>query len=96
MKHFIIEITYTVSFTKIEEVLQEHRNFLQKGYDAGILLCSGPQEPKTGGLIVARSQSLENIKDYFKNDPFLQHNVAQYRYIEFNPVKFQPFLKEWI
>jgi uncharacterized protein YciI len=96
MKHFIIEITYTVPFTKIEEVLQEHRNFLQKGYDAGMLLFSGPQESKTGGLVVARGDSLEKIKDFFKDDPFLQHHVADYRYIEFNPVKFQPLLKDWI
>jgi uncharacterized protein YciI len=96
MKHFIIEIKYLVPFSEIEKVLLEHRNFLQKGYDAGLLLFSGPQEPKIGGLIVARGESLEKIKDYFKDDPFLKHHIADYRYIEFNPVKFQPLLKDWI
>ena len=69
---------------------------MQKGYDAGILLCSGPQEPKTGGMAVARAESLEKIKDYFKDDPFLKHKIAKYRYIEFNPVKYQSILKDWI
>ncbi len=96
MKHFIIEIKYLVPFPEIEIVLQEHRSFLQKGYDAGMLLFSGPQEPKTGGLIVARGESMVKIKEYFKEYPFLKHKVAEYRYIEFNPVKCQPFLKEWI
>ena len=96
MKHFIIEITYKVPYSEIEKVLQEHRNFLQKGYDAGYLLCSGPQEPKTGGLIVARFESEEKIQAYFKQDPFLLHKIAEYRYIEFNPVKYQPLLKDWI
>ena len=96
MKHFIIEITYLVPYPEIEIVLQEHRSFLQKGYDAGLLLCSGPQEPKTGGLIIARGESMEKIKEHFKEDPFLKHKVAKYRFIEFNPVKHQEFLKDWI
>jgi len=96
MKHFIIELTYLVPFSEIEKVLQEHRNFLQKGYDSGMLLCSGPREPKIGGMAVARAESLKKIQDFFKDDPFLKLKIAEYRYIEFNPVKYQSILKDWI
>jgi uncharacterized protein YciI len=45
MKHFIVEIIYKAHIDKIEEVLTEHRNFLQRGYDEGKILMSGPQVP---------------------------------------------------
>jgi uncharacterized protein YciI len=96
MKHFIIEIDYKVPIETITDILVEHRAFLQIGYDKGMLLCSGPKEPRTGGMVVARSNNLEEVKKYFSQDPYALHKVAEHRFIEFNPVKFQSFLSEWI
>jgi len=96
MKHFMIEITYTAPMETIDDILPSHRNFLQAGYDAGLLLCSGPQNPRTGGIVFARAGSLEAIQKYFENDPYVQQNAATYRFIEFNPVKHQPFLSNWV
>lgn len=96
MKHFIIKVNYLVPLEKIDGLLDEHRKFLQKGYDGGILLFSGPTNPRTGGIVAARGKSVDIVKDYFKNDPFLINNMAEYSYTEFNPVKHQDFLSEWI
>ncbi len=96
MKHFLIEITYTAPMTTIDAILPEHRNFLQTGYDAGMLLCSGPQNPRTGGIIIARGESLEAVQNFFMNDPYQKNNAATYRFVEFSPVKHQPFLKDWV
>jgi uncharacterized protein YciI len=95
MKHFIVIITYTSPMTEIDEILPSHREFLQKGYDSGILLMSGPQNPRSGGIVIARSESLNNLKDFFSNDPYNLQNAVNYRFIEFNPVKHQPFLSQW-
>ena len=96
MKHFIINITYKAPLTKIDELLAEHRKFLQDGYDKGMLLFSGPRNPRTGGVIAARADSLEYIKSFFDNDPYKINNAADYEFIEFDPVKRQPFLEDWI
>ncbi|MHB1687199.1 MAG: YciI family protein [Ignavibacteriaceae bacterium] len=96
MKHFLIMINYTVSLEKIDEVLPEHRKFLQKGYDQKILLFSGPKDPRVGGVVAARANSVEKIKDFFKQDPYFINNCATYDFIEFNPVKHQDFLSDWI
>ncbi len=96
MRHFIIEITYTVPAEHLSEVVTEHRAYLQKGYDAGLLLLSGPQSPRIGGMVVARANSLEDIQAFFKNDPYQVKGLAVYRFIEFEPLKFQAFLKEWL
>ena len=96
MKHFIININYLVPLTKIDEILIEHRKFLQVGYDNGILLFSGPRNPRTGGIVAARANSLEELKSFFENDPYKINNYAEYEFAEFDPVKRQSILDEWI
>jgi uncharacterized protein YciI len=96
MKHFIIEITYKVTFEELQDVLPAHRAFLGEGYAKGLLLMSGPQEPKTGGMVVARARDDSEIKDYFANDPYKINNLAEYRFVEFTPVKFNELIKNWV
>ena len=96
MKHFLIEIQYTAPFEIIAEILPAHRVFLQGGYDNGLLLCSGPMVPKTGGVVIARASDKAEIEDFFSNDPYLLNNAATYHFIEFEPVKRQNFLEAWV
>jgi uncharacterized protein YciI len=96
MLHFIIFVTYKVPLSKIDEMLPEHRKFLQAGYDKRILLFSGPRNPRIGGIVAARADSLEDIKSFFANDPYYINNAADYEFFEFDPVKHQSFLEDWI
>jgi uncharacterized protein YciI len=96
MKYFIVEIKYKVPFDKLSGIIEAHRSFLDTGYKNKMLLCSGPQNPKTGGIVVARANNEEEIREYFDNDPYHTQKVAEHNFIEFTPVKFQEFLKDWI
>ena len=96
MKHFLIEIQYTAPPEIIAGILADHRAFLQIGYDQGWLLMSGPMNPKTGGIVIARAPSLEEIQTYFLNDPYGQNQAATYRFVEFDPIKRQPVLEDWV
>jgi uncharacterized protein YciI len=80
----------------IDAVLPDHRTFLQIGYDSGMLLCSGPMTPRTGGIIIARAETVDAVKQFFANDPYRLRGAAEYRFVEFTPVKHQPFLKDWV
>jgi len=95
-RHAVIIVTYTVPFEQLSQHVTDHRSFLQTGYDKGMLLFSGPQNPKVGGIIVARGESLEEIKQFMADDPFLKRRVANYQFIEFEPLKSQPFMGDWI
>ena len=96
MKHFMIEITYLVPAEQLAEIVPVHRAFLQTGYDAGKLLFSGPQNPRVGGIVLARAESLEEIQQFFKDDPYQIQGLAGYRFVEFAPVKFQAFMEPWL
>lgn len=96
MKHFVVEVTYIVPIEEIDARLAAHRAFLQTGYDQGLLLMSGPQQPRTGGIIVARAESLAALQAFFANDPYQQAGVAAYRWLEFEPVKHQALVADWV
>lgn len=96
MKHFIVEITYTVPAEQLSEIVASHRAFLQTGYERGWLLMSGPGVPRVRGFVIARAPSLEDLQQFFKDDPYQQNSVATYRFSEFDPVKRQGFLEEWV
>ncbi|MGB5106884.1 MAG: YciI family protein [Candidatus Zixiibacteriota bacterium] len=96
MHHFLILINYSVPFEKIAPTLPEHREHLQRQVDAGVILLSGPRNPRTGGLIIARANSEEQIRKMIADDPYKRDNLAEYELIEFNPGKHQSFLADWI
>jgi uncharacterized protein YciI len=96
MKHFIVEIHYRIPAEQIGEVVQEHRSYLKGGYEKGWLLFSGPKSPKTGGIVIARAPSLEDIQVFFSTDPYQVKGIADYRIIEFEPVLRQSWLEDWV
>ncbi len=96
MKHFIVEVNYKVPVEELGETLPEHRKFLGIGYERGLFLLSGPRVPRTGGMLVARAESLEELQSFLSGDPYLLKDLAEHRYIEFDPVLRQGFLEDWV
>jgi uncharacterized protein YciI len=85
---FIVLLHYTQPLAVIEAHLEEHRSFLDRHYAAGRFLASGPQVPRTGGVILVKSSSREELDGVLAEDPFYREQVATYQVIEFNPTKF--------
>lgn len=93
---FVILITYTKPMSEIETILPSHRTFLQKGYVSKNLLASGPQNPKTGGIVIGTFESKEAAEEFFKNDPYALNSVATHQVLEFTPVLHQELLKGFL
>jgi len=96
MEHFFVEIVYRAPIEKIEQFVNDHRKYLNKLYDKGIILMSGPQVPRLGGVIIARAESMEELNSYLKEDPYQKNKLADYRFIQFNPRNNQSFLVDWV
>jgi len=82
----LIELTYKKPINEVDKFVVEHREFLDKQYEAGVLLLSGPQEPRVGGILLARGEQ-NAIEEILKQDPFYQQGIADYRIINFVPNK---------
>jgi uncharacterized protein YciI len=96
MKFFLLLIEYKTDIENILRVTEEHRNHLKKGYEKGLFLISGPRIPRTGGIVIARSNSREELEAFFSEDPYYINAYADYKFIEFDPKSNHPSLSEWV
>lgn len=81
---FIVELTYVRPLAEADAHLEAHRGFLAEQYANGVFLASGPKEPRTGGVILARAGSVEELEAVLAQDPFQAHGVAEYRVTRFH------------
>lgn len=97
-KLFIIIVKYIADLTLIDKHLPAHKKFLDEHYDNGTFLASGPQVPRLGGIILAKSVNRKPLDKILSEDPFHQHFCAEYQVHEFavnNATNaFKVFLKE--
>jgi uncharacterized protein YciI len=82
-------IRYRRSFEEIAPVVDEHRAYLRSLQSAGVLLASGPMDPRSGGMLLLRvtdegsAAALDAVRD---GDPFTKLNLAQYELMPWIPV----------
>ena len=83
-------IRYRRPFDEIAPHVEEHRAYLKELKAQGLLLASGPFDPRTGGGVILRSPdgedmgaALDRIRD---GDPFTRLALAQYEMLPWNPV----------
>jgi uncharacterized protein YciI len=91
MKHFVVEATYCAPLETVRAAYARHRAWLQKGYDLGLFLCSGPKAPPTGGYLVARAESVDVLETMFGEGLA----TFTFTFTEFQPVKRQPWTEAW-
>lgn len=87
MRIFLLISKYVKPLREVDRVLPAHREFLQRYYDDGTFLVSGPLNPRTGGVIVARGESREDVQAILAEDPFLAEGISEYEILEFTPTK---------
>lgn len=82
-------VRYRKPIEVIDELLAPHRAYLKDLKDQGLLLASGPLEPRTAGALLLRVDdadplaALDAIRD---GDPFVKAGAAQYELLPWNPV----------
>lgn len=91
----VVELTYKKSLEEVNKLLEEHRSFLDKYYSEGLFIASGPKNPRDGGVILTLSDKA-TITKIIQEDPFYQHNIADYEFIEFEPTKYSHHLEKVI
>lgn len=84
---FLLLSRYVKPVDEIDRVLPEHRAFLDRYYKSGLFIVSGPQEPRTGGVIVTADAPRPVIDAALAEDPFVREGVSEYEIVEFKVTK---------
>lgn len=93
---FIISLSYVKPLAEVEACLNEHRQFLDACYSQGHFIASGPKEPRTGGVILAKGMTRIELEALIEEDPFHRAGVAHYEITEFTPVKHAQGFERYI
>jgi uncharacterized protein YciI len=93
---FLILLHYKQSIEKVDAYLLQHRAFLEEGYKNNCFIVSGPQNPRTGGVIISQLKNREQLETLLQADPFYLNQVADYEIIEFTPVKYHQHFSGFI
>jgi uncharacterized protein YciI len=89
---YLILLNYKVPIEEVERATPAHREFLDRAYQAEKLLLSGPKVPRTGGVIIARTKTREEVDQLICEDPFFSEKNCRHEVIEFQALKFLPAL----
>lgn len=91
---FIIDLNYQAPLEKLDEAMKAHVEFLDKHYEAGDFITSGRKVPRTGGIIIARAKSKEEVDQWMQEDPFYKERLSDFTITEFITSQAQPLIRE--
>ena len=91
---FIIDLHYIVPLEELDEHQAAHAEYLEKYYKQNIFVASGRKVPRTGGIILALAESVEEIEKIIIEDPFHKHQLAKFKITQFLTSKYSPDLKD--
>ncbi|GAC1468165.1 MAG: hypothetical protein PVSMB1_17050 [Gemmatimonadaceae bacterium] len=81
-------IRYRTPLEQVQLHQDAHRAYLRGLKEKGVLIASGPCNPRFGGVLLLRVPdddfaALDEVRD---NDPFTRNGVAQYELLGWTPV----------
>lgn len=82
--YFVI-LKYIKPLDEVDRLVPPHVDFLKECYEEDAFIFSGPQQPRVGGLILSKNDTLEALWSQLKRDPFYENEIADIRVIEFIP-----------
>ncbi len=84
---FLLLSRYLKPPEEVDKYIPEHREFLDRYYDTGLFIVSGPQRPRVGGVIVTADAPRETVEAALAEDPFVREGISEYQIIEFTASK---------
>jgi len=91
MAYAIVLIRYRRPIEEVAAFTEAHRDYLRGLEAAGLVLASGPFDPRFGGMMLLRvdetATTVEAALDKLRiEDPYIRAGVAQYELFKWVPV----------
>ena len=84
---FLVTSRYTAPTDTIDFHLVEHRAWVDTLYSRGTFILSGRLAPPTGGFMLAREISRDELESLLATDPFRINDLLEHTITELVPTK---------
>ncbi|MEO2139417.1 MAG: hypothetical protein ABGX91_04145 [Thermoleophilia bacterium] len=84
---FLLRATYNRPIEEVDQLLEEHKAWIMKNFEAGRILLTARQVPLVGGIILATGGTEEDMVAMLDEDPFKRSGMAEYEVLEYAPVR---------
>ncbi|HEX2507293.1 MAG TPA: YciI family protein [Miltoncostaeaceae bacterium] len=91
---FVLLARYTKPAEEVDRLLEDHKAWITRHQEGGRILMTARQVPLTGGLILARGGSADEMWEMIAEDPFHASGAAEYDVLEFEPARVTQGMEE--
>jgi uncharacterized protein YciI len=89
---YVVLLTFSDNKGDAGKHMQDHKDWLQAGFDDGIFLMAGSLQPNRGGAILVHNVTRADLAARVKSDPFVAANVVGAEILEIAPSRADPRL----
>ncbi|MEO4091745.1 YciI family protein [Acinetobacter pittii] len=76
----IVTLVFKKDLQTVLLKLDEHHTFLEQYRANGFIVASGPTEDKKEGIIIVKSDLVNEVEKIMEQDPFYLYEIADYKY----------------
>lgn len=84
---FVVLLRFSENKTFAHNLMDEHNDWLARGFADGTFVLAGSIHPAAGGAIIARGSSVRELQRRVDADPFVSKGVVSAEVIEITPGK---------
>lgn len=89
---FMVLLRFAANKGAAGQFMEDHKVWIQRGFDDGVFLLVGSLKPESGGGILAHNTSLMALRARVEADPFVAEGVVEAEVIEIAPARADPRL----
>lgn len=84
---FIVLLRFSENKNQASSFMEEHNQWIRRGFEDGIFLMAGSLQPGLGGSVMAHGISHEDLVGRVSEDPFVAENIVTAEILEIEPKK---------
>lgn len=89
---FIVFLKFSANRHQAKAFMQEHKEWLQRGFDDRVFFLAGSLPPGQGGVILAHGVTHTDLGLRLNEDPFVREGVVGVEVVEVEPNKVDEHL----
>ncbi|WP_137972148.1 YciI family protein [Pseudomonas sp. F(2018)] len=90
---FIVFLRFSARRDQASQLMQAHKDWLQRGFDEDVFLLAGSLQSQAGGMILASGITLAQLEARIGSDPFVVEDVVQAEIVAVTPSRVDPRLE---